>query len=251
LGTEKLWVDELDAIYFMVSTVFERPMKYLPCTLCGFPHLDRDWFSVHKHKRHLCHGCGRNFSDVEEGIGNPAVKLQQVLGSAGPRALVPAPQSLDIKQQDFPGGIQIWGSNPAIVWTAHKSEEEGIHVHGYRDAHSEPAFDGTFHSVSIDGMSLDADMVRCFMAQSAMPHIRERVIYLKCPSCGGEHFDRGELGYVPHDEHHCEHCGRFFKAPTRIKKTIGNPFIRTREQLAGFAIRTPQRPYLNLRLEAI
>jgi hypothetical protein len=26
-------------------------------------------------------------------------------------------------------GIQIWGSNPAILWTGSQIEEEGIHIH--------------------------------------------------------------------------------------------------------------------------
>src|SRR5687768_11144679 len=46
-------VTEIDAIYYMVSSVFDFPMSYVPCTHCGWPHLDKDWFSVHPHRRHL------------------------------------------------------------------------------------------------------------------------------------------------------------------------------------------------------
>ena len=44
-----LSVDELDAIYYMATTVFGYTMKQVRCTSCGYAHLDRDWFSVHPH----------------------------------------------------------------------------------------------------------------------------------------------------------------------------------------------------------
>jgi transposase-like protein len=46
-------------------------MCYVTCTHCGWPHLDKDWFSVHPHRRHLCAGCGKLFHDQVKGIGNP------------------------------------------------------------------------------------------------------------------------------------------------------------------------------------
>ena len=29
------------------------------------------------------------------------------------------------------GGLLIWGSNPAILWTATRDEEAGVHAHAY------------------------------------------------------------------------------------------------------------------------
>lgn len=251
LDIDGLRIDELDAIYYMVSKTFSKSMKYVACTSCGFPHLDRDWFSVHSHKRHLCHGCGKNFSDIEPGIGNPAVKLQEILNPKGPPKSVLAPNVLKINQRDFPGGIQIWGSNPAIAWSAGKPEEEGIHVHGYYEESKKPDFDDTCRSVTIDGICLDPQMVRYFMAQSAMPHIRQRVIFLICPACGIEHFDTQDFGFTPHDSHTCEKCQTEFAAPGKLKKTIGNPFVRARQSLLKFAVRDPQAHHLDLREESI
>lgn len=62
-------VDEIDAINYMVSSVFGFETIPVNCTYCGFAHLDRDWFSVHAHKRHQCHGCGKQFSDACRGVG--------------------------------------------------------------------------------------------------------------------------------------------------------------------------------------
>jgi hypothetical protein len=166
LFERQIEVTELDAIYFMVAGVFEKPVKYVRCSRCGYPHLDKDWFSVHPHQRHLCHGCGRNFWDETPGIGNPGVLLQEELEGSARRRLVTAPKVLDLKQADWEGGIQIWGSNPAMVWTADKPEEKGIHVHAFRRDGKDAEIDGTYKKVTVDGIELDPEMVRNLMAQS-------------------------------------------------------------------------------------
>jgi hypothetical protein len=134
-------VSELDAIYYMVSSVFGYETRRVECTHCGFPHLDRDWFSVHPHRRHLCAGCGKHFRDDAIGIGNP-IEIVRAACGIGPSATKPAGRTLDIRQSDYPGGIQIWGSNPAFLWTSSVREEEGIHVHASRtDDEQDPVID--------------------------------------------------------------------------------------------------------------
>jgi transposase-like protein len=250
LFDREMAVSELDAIYFMVSSVFGMQVKDVKCTLCGYPHLDKDWFSVHNHQRHLCHGCGRNFRDSEPGIGNPVALLQQEIEGTTKRQLISAPEVLELEQADYPGGIQIWGSNPALLWTASKPEETGIHVHAFKKG-GEPAKDGTYRRVTIDGIRLDPEMVRYFMAQSAMPHIEPRVVPLKCPRCDRLHFDRGEHGYTPQENHKCEFCKAKFQSTTRLKLVIGNPMRHVVSELAQFAPRPPQQFNLGLRPETI
>ena len=63
-------VDEIDAINYMVSGVFGFETIPVRCTHCGFAHLDRDWFAVHAHRKHQCHGCGRPFSDSVAGVAS-------------------------------------------------------------------------------------------------------------------------------------------------------------------------------------
>lgn len=244
-------VDEIDAINYMVSSVFGFEMIEVNCTHCGFPHLDRDWFAVHGHKKHQCHGCGRQFSDTVVGVGNPLATVRRMIG-AKPSCQVAAPRVVEVSQADFPGGLQVWGSNPAIVWTGSKPEEVGIHVHGFKTANAVmPELDDTYSMVVVDGIRLDADQVRTYMAQSAMPHIEGRVVDLSCSSCGLPHFDRGELAYTPHMDHCCDGCGATFQAPTQIKKTIGNPFAGARRKLAAFAPNPLREDKLGLRAETI
>lgn len=148
-----LVVSELDAIYSMVSSVFDYETRYIECTHCHYPHLDKDWFSVHAHRRHLCAGCGKTFPDTVTAIGNPIAAIRDVFGHR--TRIKPSRKKLNLRQADYPGGIQIWGSNPAIIWTGAQHEEEGIHVHAFkRDVNEAPDPDETFAEVMIDGVRL-------------------------------------------------------------------------------------------------
>jgi hypothetical protein len=82
-------ISELDAIYYMASSLFGFQVKHVQCTLCGFEHLDKDWFSVHAHRRHLCAGCGREFRDNEASIGNPIAKVRDAF-RIQPHSIAPA-----------------------------------------------------------------------------------------------------------------------------------------------------------------
>lgn len=240
-----LVISELEAIYYMVTSMFGYAMKYVECTLCGFPHLDKDWFSVHAHRRHLCAGCGQYFRDTDTAVGNPIIKIQEIFGSKV-RPAKRAVKPLNIRQADYPGGIQIWGSNPAILWTGSQSEEEGIHIHVANEDGSENIFDDTYSRVTIDGINLDPAMVRTLMAQSALPHIAGRLKDVRCPQCDKSHFDTGELAFTPHDKYSCAGCGHEFPSRGRMRKTIGNPMAGILNRLAESAPRVPQKHEVNL-----
>ncbi|WP_225879015.1 hypothetical protein [Zeimonas arvi] len=244
-------VDEIDAINYMVSGVFGFETISVRCVYCGFPHLDRDWFAVHSHRKHQCHGCGRQFSDTAVGVGNPIAELRHMLG-ARPTKKRKAPDSISIKQRDYPGGIQIWGSNPAILWTSSDPEMTGIHLHAFKTADQEiPDVDETYAKVTIDGIKLDPEQVRTYMAQSAMPHLECRVVDLTCPHCGEAHFERGKHAFTPHVDHECHSCGETFQAPGQLKKTIGNPFVGLRRKLGLNATGPVREDKLGLRPETI
>lgn len=242
-------VDEMDAINYMISSVFSFETISIRCARCGFAHLDRDWFAVHRHKKHQCHGCGRQFSDTVTGIGNPLSELRRGIEMV-PRQQIIAPKKISLRQKDYLGGIQIWGSNPAIVWTSDKPEETGIHLHAF-GGEEDPVIDDTFAQVVVDGVELDSEQVRHYMAQSAMPHLNGRVVELICCKCGHGHFDRGELAFTPHTSHECEHCGYTFQSTLQMKKTIGNPFVGVRKRLALRTSLVLRNDPLGLRPETI
>ncbi|WP_020467999.1 hypothetical protein [Zavarzinella formosa] len=244
-------VNEADAIYYMISSVFGFSMCFVTCTHCGWPHLDKDWFSVHPHRRHLCSGCGKHFYDSVRGIGNPIIGVQEAC-NADEHGIEPAARKLDIKQSEFPGGIQIWGSNPAFLWTQPKHEEEGIHVHAFlMDVQDEPEIDDTFSEVVIDGVRLDHRMVRVLMAQNVLPSLSGRVRSMECSKCGNSQFDAGEAAYVPATMHTCIDCGRQFPTRGQTKKTVANPLLAILNDLAKHSPRPPQEHQLNLMPETL
>lgn len=242
-------ISELEAVYYMVSSVFGFAMKRVDCTFCGFPHLDKDWFSVHPHRRHLCAGCGKHFRDTERSIGNPIAAVCATF--PGRHAVKPAKKVIEIDQSEYPGGIQIWGSNPALLWTARRSEEEGIHLHVIDRDGCSTVIDETYSRVTIDGVALDDVMIRTFMAQSALPHIAGRVVGVSCANCHRPHFDTGEHAFTPHTEHCCAGCGSTFRSSGRVRKTVGNPTISTLADLSRSAPRPPRRHPSRLLVETI
>ena len=250
LPNEGIHVSEFDAIYFMVTSVFGYEMKYITCSYCDYPHLDRDWFSVHPHRRHLCAGCGRHFLDTEIAIGNPISRLRNICGIKMQTPNL-SQKKLCIRQTDYAGGIQIWGSNPAFLWTSELPEEEGIHVHAFRESGQRPELDDTYSQVTIDSVNLNPEEVRILMAQMTLPSLRKRVLSLDCPCCGQKQFDTGELAFTPIAVHRCKGCDHQFAAAGRLRKTIANPLLGTLAQLAQGAPRQPQRHNLNLMAETL
>lgn len=234
-------ISELDAVYFMVTSVFGHGVKYVTCSHCGYAHLDKDWFSVHPHCRHLCAGCGRHFWDSERAVGNPICGLQGVPVARSHRQRQ-SRSRLRLQQRDFGGGIQIWGSNPAFVWTREGPEEQGIHVHAFRDGEEEPEVDETFSRVTVDGVDLDPVMVRVLMAQRTLSFLEGRVLSMTCVECGCAQFDRDEAAYTPVATHRCTQCGCEFSARGRLRKTVANPLIAVLEEIANDAPRPPQTP---------
>jgi len=250
LPQDGILISELDAIYYMVSSLFGYEMKYVTCSYCGYPHLDRDWFSVHPHRRHLCAGCGKHFTDTSVAVGNPIFGVRTACGVKTHKSQ-PSDKTLSVRQADYPGGIQIWGSNPAFLWTSDRPEEEGIHVHAFREPGDQPTLDETYGEVVIDRIKLDPLMVRVLMAQSALPSLKGRLLPIICPACRTAHFSLGESAFTPLASHTCSQCSRKFASSGRLRKTVGNPLPTILAQLADNAPRPPQHHELGLLPETL
>ena len=224
------------AVAYYVGNFMNHDIGTLYCVYCGEAHLDADWFAVKPHRRHLCHGCGKIFSCGERGISNPVIAMRSALGdNDSKRAICRARRTLDIRQQDYRGGLQVWASNAALLWTSPEPEKEGIHVHLF-DADKRRVEDDTFDRVTIDGIELNERQLRLFMAQRSLAYLSGKIASLICPSCGGSHCDVGEAAFMPHKQHHCEYCKSEFDTPGRRKKVVSNPFINTVGQLRRLAI---------------
>lgn len=233
-------VSELDAVYFMVTSIFGYAMKYVTCSHCGSAHLDKDWFSVHPHRRHLCAACGRHFWDTERAVGNPICGLRDYCAATCNQQTRSTREEIRLQQRDYGGGIQVWGSNPAFVWTGERPEEQGIHVHAFREGEEKPEVDETYPRVTIDDVNLDPVMVRVLMAQKTLPYLRGRIASVTCHDCGKAQFSRDEAAYTPIAIHRCSRCGEELSAPGRLRKTVANPLMAILEELAHGAPRSVQ-----------
>lgn len=231
-------IDKEIACAYTASVVFEKELKVLTCTHCGEIHIDAEYFAVHAHKKHFCTFCGRDFMDSRKGISNPVAaiqrKVQNRLGLRSP--ITKVGRVLDIKQVDYPGGIQIWGSNPAIIWTATRNEESGIHVHLFDRPDQLPISDDTYGRIIIDGIELDDKMIRYFMVQQSLDYLSGKLASLNCPACGEDHFDTGDFGLNPHLDHICDVCQHSFQSSEKVKKVVSNPIIRKLQKLKEITI---------------
>jgi transposase-like protein len=234
------------AVNYYLSKTYNREIDHLFCIHCGEIHLDAGYFAVHPHKRHLCHGCGKYFTDDKRAVSNPIALLRKSLNDNDKdRVIERSERVLDIKQSDFPGGIQIWASNPSIVWTARRPEEEGIHVHVYADRadqDKDAVHDDTFGTVLIDGVTLDEKMVRQLMAQQTLIYLENKIVTLNCPNCRRPHFDQGDDGIYPHKDHICEHCGTSFQSPGKRRLVVSNPLVSILENLRTAAPKVVTNP---------
>ena len=191
-----------------------------------------------------------NFHDSEDGIGNPIIGVREACGVAKHK-IVPSKKKLDIKQADFPGGIQIWGSNPALLWTSSRAEKEGIHIPAFRDRQEDPDLDETYKEVIVDGVRLEPQMVRTLMAQNVLPSLKDRVRSIDCPACRCPQFGVGEAAYTPTVTYICLGCGLQFAARGKLRKLVANPLPAILAELAQMAPRQPQQHRLNLLPETL
>ncbi len=232
-------VDAEAAVNALFSRVIGVPLVTLRCPWCGQVHLDAAEFAVTPHVRHQCNWCGRFFRHATPSVSNPAEELQALTGVTR-TDIVASTKTVDLVQQDL-GGLAIWGSNPALVWTGTASEEKGIHVHGWsRDGRQ--VVDDTFAAVTVDGFGLDPVQVRLLMVQSAMSGLADRVVSLVCTMCGAAHLDLGIGAVTPVPEHTCASCGADLPHHSRKRKVVANPLVAILAELRRSAPDPTRRP---------
>lgn len=77
-------------------------------------------------------------------------------------------QQKKINLDEYRDGFEyiVWSSTPAIVWTAERAQERGIHVH-ILDKEGNKVVDDTFGEVIFDGAALDRDrLLQMMLANS-------------------------------------------------------------------------------------
>jgi hypothetical protein len=220
-GSELLvLLDTASATALVQSHIANLPTRLIQCSHCGAEHIDEGWFAVVPHRKHQCMCCGREFWQPNSDAGNAIDgKLREVFSGSAP-ARVSANRTIDLGRHLAAGRhIRIWGTHQALVWTAERPEESGVHVHVYNDQ-GEYVVDETFDQAIWRGVILDADEVRLLMLQRSLAHLDGRLASVPCSSCGSRIFSQGSAAVVAGKEHCCNSC---HQVTTTGRKLVSNP----------------------------
>lgn len=139
------------ALEFVIALEDGRPMGCINCRDCHYPHLDLGEFARTPHTKHLCGNCGRDNTRSRTAIASTPLKpLHDRFHRADHFVDVTRTINLD----EFEGlPFSVWASTPAVLWTADRPQERGIHVHVYQDG--DYLMDDTYGTVIYRGEALD------------------------------------------------------------------------------------------------
>ena len=151
------------AFEFVCGLETKREMDCISCSKCGYPHLDLGDFGRTPHKKHFCGNCGFD-STWSKGpiISTPLKPMHdQYLDS-----LKYETPNRSLNLDDYPGcSYTVWASTPAVLWTAHRPQELGIHVHVHKGR--ERIVDDTFGDVTLEGKALKReDLIKAMTDRS-------------------------------------------------------------------------------------
>lgn len=138
------------ALEFVLALEQGKATGCINCRDCGYPHLDLGEFARTAHKKHLCGNCGRDNTWSTAPIAStPLSPMHDQFSRA--HHFVDVTKKIDL--DDYAGlRFQVWASTPAVLWTADRPQERGIHVHVYDD--TSYVVDDTFGSVRHKGKEL-------------------------------------------------------------------------------------------------
>jgi hypothetical protein len=152
---------------FEFVTALERgvAMDCVNCSHCGYPHLDLGEFARKAHRKHFCGNCGRDSTWSKEEIISTPLQPLHMRYAKTLKYVVP---NRHLNLDKYEGhSYTIWASTPAVVWTAARPQELGIHVH----VHDGPTrvVDETFGEVVLDGELLSrSDLIDMMIAKSVV-----------------------------------------------------------------------------------
>lgn len=151
------------AFDFMLALEEGREMTCISCGKCGFPHLDLGDFARKPHKKHFCGNCGWDSTWSKGEIVSTPLKPLHDQVAKNSNFETPT-TSLDLDK--YPAHrYWIWSSTPAVLWTADRPQQKGIHVHVNEGANR--IIDETFGEVVLNGKALDrTELLKAMVART-------------------------------------------------------------------------------------
>jgi len=153
------------AFEFVRSLEMGREMDCINCSHCGYPHLDLGEFAERAHRKHFCANCGRDSTWSSKPIISTPLKPMHDQFAAASQYVEPD-RALNL--DEYAGcNFNIWASTPAVLWTAKRPQEKGIHVHVH-DGTSR-VVDDTFSEVIVRGEKLSrSDLVNLMISRTTI-----------------------------------------------------------------------------------
>lgn len=149
------------AFEFVCALEAGHELGCINCSHCGYPHLDLGDFARKPHRKHTCGNCGRDSTWSKTEIVSTPLKLLHDQFAMTNKYARPE-RELDLDQHKGRSYI-VWASTPAVIWTAARPQEIGIHVHVHDDAstrdRAKRIVDDTFGTVIVDGKPLDRSVI--------------------------------------------------------------------------------------------
>ena len=143
---------------------FDRELSCINCSNCGYPHLDLGDFADKPHRKHVCGNCGRDSTWSTTPIVSTPLKPLHDEFAKDLRYETP---SRTINLDDYAGcSYTVWASTPAIVWTAARPQEFGIHVHVHDGIRR--IIDETFGKVFLNGRPLERSALIAAMIEKTI-----------------------------------------------------------------------------------
>lgn len=149
---EKIHITPPAAFEYLISMLKGSALGCINCKDCGYPHLDLGEFAQKPHRKHLCGNCGRDNTWSDEFMASTPLKPLHDQFPFG-NQFIASTKTLNLDEYSQ-YKFQVWASTPAILWTADRPQESGIHVHVYKDG--DYLIDDTFGEVIYKGERLSS-----------------------------------------------------------------------------------------------
>lgn len=153
------------AFEFACGLELKREMSCINCSHCREPHLDLGDFGRTPHRKHFCANCGRDSTwSTRPIISTPLQPLHDQFA----RFVSYETPNRELNLDDYKHcTYTIWASTPAVIWTAQRPQEVGIHVHVHEKANR--IIDDTFGSVILNGKAIERpSLIRSMIARSVV-----------------------------------------------------------------------------------
>jgi hypothetical protein len=154
------------AFEFVRGLENNKDMDCISCSHCKYPHLDLGDFAKTPHRKHFCANCGRDSTWSSKPIVSTPLKS---LHDQFAKSLTFVDPNRTLNLDDYTGcAYTIWSSTPAILWTAERPQERGIHVH-VENAEQRRVEDDTFSEVILDGKQLQrSELLEMMIARTTI-----------------------------------------------------------------------------------